>query len=360
MTETQLYNAYRPRLFKHFGGNDDLIFKVKKQLEGNIPHTWLITGTTNSGKTSLGRLIARKLLNVSTKEDILQHRDYQEVNASVNRSIESIRQLVDNLSFKPKTGEYKVILIDEIHKLLDASASALLKALEEPPKHVIVIIATDQPEKLLQTIKNRAYGIHLQPLNQKAMTELLLRVAEGENIKWLTETIAEKFAKTYEGQPRQCLTQIQALCNSFIGTKIDQKEFEKTITDALHNDLQTVMCLLVAIYSDKAVETCQWSQKINDASYSVKLLLDLNHYLICRATSAMNDFGLINATNKQLWNSLKPVRNTLTLEKLLIVQDYLLSLRKELLLENINNPKHLLLFSFTKCVMSLKAVKGSK
>ena len=347
------YNKYRPKSFKTFYGNEALIEAVQNQLTGDIPHTWLITGATNNGKTTLARLIARKLLGVSLKEDILQHRDYHEINVGTDKSIDKMRAVADNMTYRPREGDYKVIHLDECHKLVDNSASVLLKPLEEPPKHVVVLLSTNEPEKMLETIRNRAYRVRLEPMNAEAMEKLLERVAEKEEIKFLSPEILSKFALNFEGQPRQALTVLQALNNSH-KTKLTKEDFKREIVAALETDNQYALNILKALYTGDYNNACKLSQEVKDVGYIVRILQEMNHWLICRATGApCLSYGIY----KMLWSEIKAIKGELSLPKMLKVQSTLLELKRKMIYTNVNVPKHEFLCELANLLFFIKDMK---
>jgi len=173
-----LYNKYRPTSFDEFIGNEVVIENLKNILrKEEKPHAFLLYGPTGCGKTTLGRIIAKELGCVGS--------DYVEVDSAYFRGIDTIREIRKQSYYAPIEGSCRVWLIDECHQLGKDAMSALLKALEDTPKHVYYILCTTDPEKLLPTIKGRCSQFPVSLLNEKQVFKLLKKVVvkEGETLQ---------------------------------------------------------------------------------------------------------------------------------------------------------------------------------
>ena len=147
---TVLYRKYRPSNFKEVLGQDHIVKTLGGAINlGNISHAYLFAGTRGTGKTSIARIFANE---IKTTEN-----DLYEIDAASNRGIDDIRELRDSVNVLPFESPYKVYIIDEVHMLTKEAFNALLKTLEEPPKHVIFILATTEIEKLPDTIFSRSF-----------------------------------------------------------------------------------------------------------------------------------------------------------------------------------------------------------
>jgi DNA polymerase-3 subunit gamma/tau len=194
-----LYRKYRPKTFSEIYGQN-LIIKILKSFLKNInslPQGYLFAGQKGTGKTSTARIFAKALncLNLEKNsyepcnqclncENINKNKflDIIELDAASNRGIEEIRNLKENIGFKPIQGKYKVFIIDEAHMLTKEAFNALLKILEEPPKHVIFILATTEPDKIPPTILSRLQRFDFKRISLQEMIKKMKKVAEEEKI----------------------------------------------------------------------------------------------------------------------------------------------------------------------------------
>lgn len=185
---------YRPKTFKNFAGNEEIIQSLKEIIKReNPPSAFLLTGNSGCGKTTLGRIIARML--GATKED------YKETNASNDRTLPAIRKIIEDMKYAPMTGEKKIILMDEVHGILGASQEALLKALEEPPSHVHFILCTTNPEALKDTFKRRCHVYEVRPLTSFQMIAHLKTILKAEKIEKFPEPVLDKVVELSNGSP---------------------------------------------------------------------------------------------------------------------------------------------------------------
>ena len=193
-----LYHKHRPDTLEQIKGNAETISALQKMLNKpkTMPHAYLLSGETGCGKTTIGRII-KTVLEV---EDC----DFNEINSSDFRGIDTIRDIIKNSQYKPLNSKYRIYLLDEVHQLSSDAQNALLKILEDTPKHVIFILCTTNPEKLLAAIKNRCQHFTLKPLNETEMKGLLKRVARAEGERLETEVMA-KIINNSNGLPRNAL-----------------------------------------------------------------------------------------------------------------------------------------------------------
>jgi len=177
-----LYNKYRSKNFGEVIGQDYITSSLDNALKNNkIAHAYLFTGPRGVGKTSVARILARSVNGVadsdSTQLDII------EIDAASNRRIDEIRDLRDKVNIAPTNSKYKVYIIDEVHMLTKEAFNALLKTLEEPPAHVIFILATTESHKLPDTIVSRTQRYSFRPIDQNNLVKHLKAISKNEKIK---------------------------------------------------------------------------------------------------------------------------------------------------------------------------------
>lgn len=234
MAHLALYRRYRPKTFAEVIGQKAIVQTLINALKSNrVSHAYLFCGQRGTGKTTLARLLAKSVncTNLAGEEQDAaklsiptSHRDNRpfepcnecesckeinegrsldliEIDAASNRGIDEIRNLKDGIRFAPVKSKYKVFIIDEVHMLTKEAFNALLKTLEEPPAHVIFILATTEPEKLPATIISRTQRFDFKKLTIKEIIERLKILATGEKIKISDEAMRE-IAMSSEGSLR--------------------------------------------------------------------------------------------------------------------------------------------------------------
>src|ERR1035437_3923820 len=185
-----LYRKYRSRSLAEVIGQEHITHTLETALKnGRISHAYLFTGPRGVGKTSVARILAHEINKLPYEDDLI-HMDIIEIDAASNRRIEEIRELRDKVNVAPTTAPYKVYIIDEVHMLTTPAFNALLKTLEEPPKHVIFILATTEAHKLPDTIVSRTQRFMFKPVEQDKVAEHLRTIADREGIKITDEALA--------------------------------------------------------------------------------------------------------------------------------------------------------------------------
>lgn len=178
-----LYRKYRSRDWNEVVGQDPIVQTLKNAVaSGKISHAYLFSGPHGVGKTSVARLLARNINNLEYKSDET-HIDIIEVDAASNTSVEDIRDLREKVAVAPALAKYKIYIIDEVHMLSKSAFNALLKTLEEPPAHVVFILATTDPQKLPDTIISRVQHFSFQPISQELAINRLSSIAAAEKIQ---------------------------------------------------------------------------------------------------------------------------------------------------------------------------------
>jgi len=193
-----LYQKYRPPSLDAMYGNKEALSILELLLANKkkCPHSFLITGATGCGKTTIGRIIAKRLRAIGS--------DFKELDTADFRGIDDIRSIRKIMNYKPLEGKRRLWLLDECHKLTVDASNALLKMLEDPPDHVYFVLCTTEPQKLLPTIKGRCSIINVNPLSEEQMIKLLKSIAKEEGEKVDTEVL-EQIAQDSLGHPRNAI-----------------------------------------------------------------------------------------------------------------------------------------------------------
>lgn len=233
-----LYRKYRPQSFTEVRDQDHIVTVLEGAIKkGTIPHAILFSGTRGTGKTTLARLFASA---IETKE-----LDVYEIDAASNRGIDDIRELKEAVHTLPYESKYKVYIIDEVHMLTKEAFNALLKTLEEPPSHVVFILATTEEEKLLDTILSRCQVFRFNSPSRGVLTQLAIDVAKKEGFKMSPEA-ADMIALAADGSFRDALGIVQKVILAS-GDKIGEADEVAAIIGAPRTS--TLLTLLEALHN---------------------------------------------------------------------------------------------------------------
>jgi DNA polymerase-3 subunit gamma/tau len=241
MTDTAslaLYRKYRPTKFKEVRDQEHIVSVLEGAIaKGQIPHALLFSGSRGTGKTTLARIFARE---IGTAEI-----DLYEIDAASNRGIDDIRELKEAVYTLPYESARKVYIIDEVHMLTKEAFNALLKTLEEPPAHVVFILATTEEDKLLDTIKSRCQVFRFRAPSRAVLAKTVTDIAKKEGFK-LSADAADLIAVAADGSFRDALgiTQKVILASGDVIGSADEvaiiigapkNELLRTLVDALAN-----------------------------------------------------------------------------------------------------------------------------
>lgn len=205
-----LYRKYRSKNLDEVLGQDHVIAILKKSLErGIISHAYLLTGPRGTGKTSVARILANEI-NQLPYDGENSHLDIIEIDAASNSGVDNIRELRDKAQVAPSIAKYKVYIIDEVHMLSKSAFNALLKTLEEPPSHVVFILATTDVDKLPATIISRVQHYYFHPIAEAVIAPRLIEIAKLEGFV-LDEEAAQLIAKQSCGGFRDSLSLLDQL-----------------------------------------------------------------------------------------------------------------------------------------------------
>ncbi len=219
MAYVALYRAYRPQKFSEVVGQQHIIKTLQNAIQLNkVAHAYLFCGPRGTGKTTMAKIMAKALncehgptIEPCCECDVCKGiakgmiSDVVEIDAASNNGVEDVRALRDTVKFLPSSGRYKVYIIDEVHMLSGPAFNALLKTLEEPPAHVVFILATTEPYKLPNTILSRCQRFDFQSISIEDILKRLKIVAEEENIN-IDDEALHQIANSAEGGMRDALS----------------------------------------------------------------------------------------------------------------------------------------------------------
>lgn len=206
-----LYRKYRSTSLSEIVGQEHITTALAQALKtGRISHAYLFTGPRGSGKTSIARIMAYAINGLPYSKE--PHLDIIEIDAASNRRIDEIRDLRDKVYIAPASAKYKVYIIDEVHMLTREAFNALLKTLEEPPEHVVFMLATTDAHKLPETIISRTQRYTFRPVEARKVAEHLKHIAKQEKIKADDEAL-RLLAEHGEGSFRDSISMLDQVSN---------------------------------------------------------------------------------------------------------------------------------------------------
>lgn len=217
MSYQSLYRKYRPQNFNEVVGQDSIIQTLNNAIKNDkISHAYLFSGPRGCGKTSIAKIFARQVNctcdngTCPTCEIFATNEvsDVWEIDAASNNGVDEVRRIIDNVNYTPMDLKYKVYIIDEVHMLSKAAFNALLKTLEEPPKHVIFILATTEIYKIPLTVLSRCQRFDFKRISVNEITKRLVDVLEQEEIEY-EHSALEKVAVLADGGMRDALSLIE-------------------------------------------------------------------------------------------------------------------------------------------------------
>ena len=235
MAYKALYRTYRPSTFDEVAGQQHIVKTIKNALAtGKLAHAYLFTGPRGTGKTTMAKLLAKALnceeglghqCNMCKNcRAIMEgsHPDVLELDAASNNSVDDVRELIDKVKYGTILGRYKVYIIDEVHMLSTGAFNALLKTLEEPPEHVIFILATTEPHKILPTILSRCQRYDFTKVSDKDIKERLRVVLEEEEIPF-DEKAVDLIISLCDGGMRDALSILDQVLR-YSGDKLNEQD----------------------------------------------------------------------------------------------------------------------------------------
>jgi DNA polymerase-3 subunit gamma/tau len=262
-----LYRKYRPQEFAEVRDQEHIIKVLEGAIKkGEIPHALLFSGTRGTGKTTLARIFAKAIGTSSV--------DLYEIDAASNRGIDDIRELKEAVHTLPYESKYKVYIVDEVHMLTKEAFNALLKTLEEPPAHVIFILATTEEEKLLDTILSRCQVFRFRSPSRAVLAKIVTDIAKKEGFK-LEPDAADLIAIAADGSFRDALGVTQKVILASGDTIGDANEVAAIIGAPRGEILISLITALDQGSTAKALESIQLAVEAHvDMKLFARLLLE--------------------------------------------------------------------------------------
>ena len=250
-----LYRKYRPSSLEELVGQSDAVQLISEQIKNSsLSHAYLFSGPRGVGKTSLARIIATTI----GCDPVF---DITEIDAASHNKVDDVRELNDSVNFIASSpGKKRVFILDEVHMLSNAASNAFLKTLEEPPEHVIFILATTEPERVIETIRSRTTQIAFKRIKNDDIITSLEKISKAEKIK-LSKDVLEYIANQSDGSLRDAINLFEQTFSTF-GNKATMEQLysilgKVTITDLLQileamgtQDTATVLRVLRANYKN--------------------------------------------------------------------------------------------------------------
>lgn len=233
-----LYRTYRSRTLREVVGQEHITDTLTTALKkGFISHAYLFTGPRGVGKTSIARILAHEINQLPYSDDNI-HLDIIEIDAASNRRIDEIRDLRDKVHIAPTSAKYKVYIIDEVHMLTREAFNALLKTLEEPPAHVVFILATTEVHKLPETIISRTQRFTFRPISTEKVVAHLREIAKKEKLK-ITDGALTLIAQHGGGSFRDSIGVLDQMRG--IGREVTEQDVAITLGIAPAQLIQTLL-----------------------------------------------------------------------------------------------------------------------
>ena len=313
MAYKALYRTYRPQTFDEVAGQKHIIRTLRNALANNkIAHAYLFCGPRGTGKTTMAKLLAKALNceegfghqcnKCSNCLEIIEgsHPDVIEIDAASNNGVEQVRDLIDKVNYLPIKGKYKVYIIDEVHMMTDNAFNALLKTLEEPPAHVIFILATTEPHEIIPTILSRCQRYDFTKVADADIEERMITVLQKEGVQY-DKAAVRAIISLADGGMRDALSildQILAYSNNSLSVEdvysifglISNKEKVGLIQDINAGDISATL-EKVKNFSEGGIDIARLTQDI------LEILKDV---LIFKKTKKVDELTTLNQSDAQL------------------------------------------------------------
>lgn len=264
MSHVSLYRKYRPQSFDQVLGQDSIVATLQSVLKsGSLSHAYLFAGSRGTGKTSIARIFAKELGTSFS--------DIYEIDAASNNGVDEMRELTSGIATLPFDSKYKVYILDEVHMLSKSSFNALLKTLEEPPAHVIFILATTELHKVLDTVKSRCQVFEFKKPSLEILVKMVKEGAEKEGFK-LGDGAAELVAKRANGAFRDAWGILEKVLGSMTHARVSIHDVVPvSLDDVIHVSNETRHELVTEFIQSLVAQNLETSLRI------IHTITDANH-----------------------------------------------------------------------------------
>ena len=306
MSYLALYRKYRPIDFDNVYGQEEVVTVIKNAINNNmVSHAYLFCGPRGTGKTTIAKIIAR-MVNCEGLVDgkpcgkcyncvnFLNSNDIVEIDAASNNGVDEIRELRDKVNLVPSNAKYKVYIIDEVHMLTTQAFNALLKTLEEPPAHVIFILATTEPHKIPLTIASRCQKFRFTKIDSKKIVDRLREISKLENIV-VDEDALYEIARISDGGMRDAINFLDQLV-AYDNKKITLDDIYKVNGSVSYSD---IYLLLKSIVDNDKIEIIKFFDTFDNSGKDInkfvsELILFLKDVILYRNVKILSDIEVKN------------------------------------------------------------------
>jgi len=312
--EIALYRKYRPQTFKEIKGQDHIISVLENEAKTDkVSHAYLFSGSRGTGKTSIARIFA-KSLGVSSE-------DIYEIDAASNRGIDEIRAVRDAVHTYPYSSKYKIYIVDEVHMLTKEAWNAFLKTLEEPPDHVIFLMATTEPHKLPDTVISRCECFAFKKPAHQILVESILKIAKTEKYE-IEKKSASLIATLADGSFRDAFSILQKAMHSHYGTtptkasasqstKLSHTEIEKVLGAPKESLVLKILEGIAEQNIEKGIEAVRdASEENSDMQVFLKMILRALRFVLLLRFSKETKNLVINETGEEEFEKLSALAKT--------------------------------------------------
>jgi len=283
-SEGVLYRKYRPHGFKDVIGQEHIVKVLEGAIKlGNLSHAYLFSGPRGTGKTSMARIVSKE---IGTSAN-----DLVEMDAASNRGIDDVREIRESVNTLPFESKYKVYIIDEVHMLTKDAWNAFLKTLEEPPAHVVFILATTELEKVPETVISRCQTFSFRAPNQATLQAFALSVAKKEGAT-LEPAAAELVALLGDGSFRDAHGILEKVLSSTKDKKITREEVEAVTGAPKAGMVRDILEAIVEKNLEKGMKAIQAAGEANaEMKLFAKLILERLRFLfLLRLKAGMDEY----------------------------------------------------------------------